>query len=64
MEYPHYRISKTVRKYSSTPVVRVTLDEKGKEQEEIVCLCTETKKKGDLLAPIIVHALNKFIDLT
>ena len=53
-----YRISKHRRKYSSTPIVSVTTDAHGHEQEEIVCVCTATKKVGDVLAEKIVQLLN------
>lgn len=54
-----YRISKTKRKYSSTPIVRVDVDENGKEHEEIVCICTnQSKANGDALAERIVYLLN------
>ena len=54
-----YAISKNKRKYSSTPIVRVTVDAQGKEQEEIVCVCTEKKEAGDRLAETIVLLLNE-----
>lgn len=54
-----YRISKNVRKYSSTPIVRVFIDEHGKEQEEIVLVATCKKTQGDLLSLQIVELLNQ-----
>ena len=59
--YRMYRISKNKRKYSSTPIVRITLDAQGKELEEIVCVCTEKKEAGDRLAENIVRLLNNNI---
>lgn len=53
-----YRISTKVRLYSPTPIVKVTYDEKGKEQEEIVCICQGKKKAGDEMAEKIVDFLN------
>jgi len=54
-----YRISKNVRKYSPTPIVRVTVGTDGREQEEIVIISTLKKKEGDLLSERIVELLNK-----
>jgi hypothetical protein len=54
-----YRISNTKRKYSTTPIVKVTTDDHGKETEEIVAVVTLPKKRGDLLSVLIVEALNK-----
>jgi hypothetical protein len=53
-----YRISVKVRLYSPTPIVRVTLDDKGKEVEEIVCICQGNKKAGDIMSVQIVNFLN------
>ena len=63
----YYDISKQKRMYSSTPIVRVTIDEKNKEQEEIVCVCTGKKAVADELAEVIVQLLNaneriKYVD--
>jgi hypothetical protein len=59
-----YRISTHTRKYSSTPIVRVTVGADGKEQEEIVCICTgQGKASGDVLAVKIVELLNWYNDL-
>lgn len=54
-----YRISTVKRKYSSTPIVKVSTDAQGKEQEEMVCICTGKKAEGDILAQKIVELLNK-----
>lgn len=55
----NYRISKNVRKWSSTPIVRPYIDDKGKEKEEMVCICTGKKKEADALALKIVELLNQ-----
>ena len=54
-----YRISINKRKYSSNPVVRVTVAPDGKEQEEIIFISILSKKNGDELSERIVNALNK-----
>jgi hypothetical protein len=55
-----YRISKVTRKYSPTPIVKVTVDEEGKEHEEIVLIaCNMKKKEGDELSEQVVNLLNK-----
>jgi len=54
-----YRISRNTRKYSTTPIVEVCVDDKGKETEEIVAVVTLTKKLGDPLSEKIVELLNK-----
>jgi hypothetical protein len=54
-----YRISQQKRKYSPTPIVRVTVGADGKEQEEIVLIaCGQGKKAGDELSARIVTLLN------
>lgn len=53
-----YRLSKVKRVYSSTPIVRVTIDAQGKEQEEMVCICTGKKAEADMLAEGIIILLN------
>ncbi len=55
----HYRISINKRKYSSNPIVRVTVGPDGKEQEEIIFISILSKKNGDELSERIVNALNK-----
>ena len=54
-----YRVSSHKRKYGSNPIVMVTLDSNGKEQEDIVCLLPIAKKVGDELAERIVKLLNQ-----
>jgi len=58
-----YRIStKDVRKYSSNPIVKVTVDEQGREHEDIVMIaCNVKKKEGDELSAKVVELLNKNI---
>lgn len=53
-----YRITNKVRLYSGNPIVKVTLDDKGKEIEEIVCICQGKKKQADEMAEKIVAFLN------
>ena len=54
-----YRISKNIRKFSSTPIVRPYKDDKGKEKEQMVCVCIGKKKEADALALKIVELLNQ-----
>ena len=56
-----YRISHNKRKYSTTPIVQVLVDDQGRETEEIVAVVILTKKRGDLLSVLIVEALNNLI---
>jgi hypothetical protein len=53
-----YRLTNKIRYYSSNPVVKVTLDDKGKEVEEIVCICHGKKKESDAMAQKIAAFLN------
>jgi len=53
-----YRISNHKRRFSSTPIVRPYIDDKGKEKEEMVVICTGKKKEADALALKIVELLN------
>jgi hypothetical protein len=57
-QYPHYRISTKGRKYSPTPVVRVDMDENGKEIETIVLVSNLKKKQGDAMSAAVVEYLN------
>jgi len=55
-----YRISQSIRKYSPTPIVKVTVGADGREQEEIVMVAVNMKKKeGDELSLTIIELLNK-----
>lgn len=56
-----YRISNQKRKYSTTPIVKVSIDVQGKETEEIIAVVTLPKKRGDLLSVLIAEALNNLI---
>lgn len=56
-----YRISNQKRKYSTTPIVKVSTDAQGKETEEIIAVVTLPKKRGDLLSVLIAEALNNLI---
>ena len=53
-----YRISNNKRKYSTTPIVEVLVDDNGKETEKIICVFTLPKKEGDLIAEKFVELLN------
>jgi hypothetical protein len=54
-----YRLSINKRKYSPTPIVKVTVGSDGKEQEEIVLISTLKKAEGNALSETIVQLLNK-----
>lgn len=54
-----YRVSNNKRKYSPTPIVRVTVGADGKEQEEIVLISVLKKAEGDQFSQKIVELLNK-----
>jgi hypothetical protein len=56
--YPFHRIASAKRKYSTTPIVRVTLDGNGKEQEDIVICVVLPKNEGNALSEKIVELLN------
>ena len=53
-----YAISTNKRKYSPTPIVRLSMGADGKHQEEIVLISTLKKKEGDELLERIVRLLN------
>ena len=53
-----YRVSHNIRKFSPTPIVRVTTGADGKEQEEIVCVSVLKKADGDQISQKIVELLN------
>jgi hypothetical protein len=53
-----YRISKNTRKYSPTPIVKVTVGADGREQEEIVLISVQKKGLGDIMSQRIVDLLN------
>jgi hypothetical protein len=54
-----YRISKNTRNFSPTPIVKVIVDEQGKEHEEIVmCAVNMKKADGDILNAKVVELLN------
>jgi len=54
-----YRLSKNVRKYSPTPIVRVTVGADDKETEDIVFISTLKKDEGNKLSERIVRLLNE-----
>ncbi len=53
-----YAISEKIRKYSPTPIVKVTVVD-GKKTEEIVLISSLKKKEGDALSETIVRLLNE-----
>lgn len=53
-----YAISRNKRKYSPTPIVRLSMGADGKQQEEIVLISTLKKTEGDALSERIVRLLN------
>lgn len=57
-KHPFYRISTKGRKYSPTPIVRVDLDENGKEIETIVMVSPLKKQQGNLMSAAVVEYLN------
>jgi hypothetical protein len=55
-----YRISQQKRKYSTTPIVRVTVGADGQEKEEMVILVTGMPKaEGDKFSKELVAVMNK-----
>jgi len=52
-----YRVSKNVRKYSPTPIVKVYIED-GKEKEEMVFVSTLKKEEGNKLSQKVVELLN------
>jgi hypothetical protein len=57
-----YRISTQKRKYSTTPIVRVTVGADGREQEEMILLVTGMpKKEGDRFSEELVAVMNKSV---
>lgn len=52
-----YRISNNKRKYSTTPIVKVVVDGKGKEKEVNVLYSPLTKKDGDKLLESVLKSL-------
>jgi hypothetical protein len=57
----YYRLSTNKRKYSPDPIVKVTVDEKGREEEEIVLIPVMKKDTGDKFSAKIVELLNQSI---
>lgn len=53
-----YAISKNKRKYSPTPIVRLTVGADGKQQEEIVLIPVGKKTEADAMSERIVKLLN------
>lgn len=54
-----YRQASNVRKHSTTPIVRVTVDANGKEQEEIVlCITNMPKAEGNEFARALIEIMN------
>jgi len=53
-----YRISRDKRKWSSTPIAKIVIDDNGKENERLVLCSFLSKKEGDELLEKIVRFLN------
>ena len=58
-----YRLSRDIRKYSTTPLVWVETDPKGKEKETQVLFSPLKKKEGEELLQNIADMLNKNLNL-
>jgi len=58
-----YRLSRDIRKYSTTPLVWVDTDSKGKEKETQVLFSPLKKKEGEELLQNIADMLNKNLNL-
>ena len=54
-----YKLSRNIRKYSTTPLVKVETDAKGKEKEIQVLFSPLKKKDGEAFLQKIADALNK-----
>ena len=55
-----YRISTNKRKYSTTPIVRVTVGADGQEKEEMILLVTGMPKaEGDRFSEELVAVMNQ-----
>jgi hypothetical protein len=54
-----YRLSHNVRKYSTTPLVKVEVDAKGKEIETQVLFSPLPKKEGEVFLQKVADVLNK-----
>jgi hypothetical protein len=52
-------LSKNKRKYSPDPIVRVTVNEKGGEDEEIVLIPVMKKAEAEKLSRLIINQLNQ-----
>jgi hypothetical protein len=57
----NYKLSKNVRKYSPTPIVRIKKDDKGNETEEIVLVSIQKKDSGNALSNQIIRLINRDI---
>ena len=57
-----YRLSIKKRKYSTTPIVKIEIDNDGKEKESIVLLSCLPKKDGEKLMKSILELLNNNIE--
>lgn len=58
-----YRLSRDIRKYSTTPLVKVETDSKGKEKETQVLFSPLKKKEGEELLLKIADMLNQDLNL-
>jgi hypothetical protein len=58
-----YRLSRDIRKYSTTPLVRVDVDPNGKEKETQVLFSPLKKKEGEAMLLQIAEFLNSNLNL-
>ena len=58
-----YRLSRDTRKYSTTPLVRVEVDSKGKEKETQVLFSPLKKAEGEAMLQDIADFLNSNLNL-
>ena len=56
-----YRLSRDIRKYSTTPLVKVEIDSKGKEKETQVLFSPLPKKEGEAFLTKVAILLNREI---
>ncbi len=56
-----YRLSRDIRKYSTTPLVKVEIDSNGKEKETQVLFSPLPKKEGELFLTQVAILLNREI---
>lgn len=58
-----YKLSRDIRKYSTTPLVHVEVDSKGKEKETQVLFSPLKKEEGEALLLQVAEFLNNNLNL-